>query len=141
MSKHLVLSLLRQKLGSRVPLDASQEPSLWPHQIRQFTVSDVLATLLNAPSEPARAALATLLPDIQLAPGDALQDRPRLASATPSGPRITLVETTSPHPAGTSLDRNFRRYREGSSLSAFKSLRGDLNALKGDIRRGLIRLR
>jgi hypothetical protein len=138
MTSLAVASALRAHLGSRVPTDlATAVPALWPHQVRGFRVADVLAALWTDRTPASYAALRTLLPDLEVpipleAPRPSLTPRP--------APRLHLLSPDCPHPEGTPLARNWRRYREGATVKEYRDLGGNPQALIGDVRRGLVRV-
>lgn len=138
-----VLECLRAVVPEEVPADAAAVPELWRHQMPWVTMGDVVWALVAEGSGRSLAIVRDLLPGVQVVPrvrGGGV--RPRVTTARGGGPmpKIHVVARGNPHPPGTSLHRNWWRYREGLPVDVYRRLGGSPRCLEGDLRRGLVRL-
>lgn len=138
-----VLECLRRAVPDMVPADAAAVPQLWRHQMPWVTMGDVVWALAAEGSGESLRVLRDLLPGVSVVPrvrGGAVP--PRVTTAKNAGfmPKIHVIARGNPHPPGTSLHRNWWRYREGLPVDVYRKLGGSPRCLEGDLRRGLIQL-
>lgn len=133
-----VLTALRAA-NYAVPPDCTAIPALWPHQIPNLRMADVVWALHLEASPASLAVLQTLLPNVKVIPSLGAP-KPIMTTRKLNLPSIHLQVHTNPHPPDTSLYRNWHRYRENLPVDVYHRLGGSTRILEGDVRRGLVRV-
>lgn len=136
---HQVLVALRATIPHAVPADAAALPELWRWQMPDVLTADIVAALALEGSPASLRTLRRLLPTVPVAPRLGAP-RPTLTHRPPTVPRIRVVSPRNPHPEGTSMHRNWAKYRENMPVDVYRRLGGSHHCLEGDLRRGLVKL-
>jgi hypothetical protein len=137
MSQHVLNAL--QSAGYEVPPDTAALPELWPHQIPNLIMADVVWALRLDGSTESLRVLKTILPRVLVLP-TLRAVRPTVTTERVNLPKIHLTVHRNPHPPDTSLHRNWSRYRENLPIDIYRRLGGSSRILDGDIKRGFVKV-